>query len=505
VERGLCVPAFDRTAFFLSSAIIALVVLLALHFGWLNDDALNYLTLADHLTQHQGFSLRPSWGDHYWAVFPGGYPLVIASLKLILSCTAFTASKIANGFFLIGSILIAARWLGIPLLIAAALFLSADMLEIASYSWSENAFIFAQIASLAALMSYLESGKSTALFSYVAALLLAISSRYIGGFMLAGYVLLQAWFFTINAYRRQRLTATLAITFTGAVLFALYLYANIRLTGYPTGMARLPAQESLLTLALQFITQLFFSLWLLVPPLLLLFLGGARPSRVHIRNHPKALPPLLFGLFYLGLLFILRSYSYFEPFSSRLLTPGTVLVYLGLLRVACEAWLPQKPKIAKWHYTVFLAAAFLNLTIAYQDLLKHPLWIAESSMEKAEQRFHTCYDPLPDGSVLIAAGVGYNDPTVSWNVISPIFSSDRIFYALIDNEEMTEQAFRVYLLHLRYKEKKPTGYWFDFSGFANAQALHTALAQSPVNPALAVWIESHFKPRSIVPCHECSS
>lgn len=490
----------DASLFYIFTAI-ACVTCLALHYGWLNDDALNYLTLADHLSQHKGFSLRPSWGDPYWAVFPAGYPLVIAAFKTLLGCDAFTASKIANGCLLAASILLSARWLKLPVLLTGAFFFSATLLEIASYSWSENLFIFAHILALASLAKYLESGRIAALLFYTAGLLLAASSRYIGGFMLAGYLALLVLAFT--RYPHRRVIAAAVATLFCAAAFAAYLYINDKLTGFPTGMQRVPAPEPMDLLVSQFAKQLISCLWMLFIPFLMLRYNPLHLTRIRLREYPRAWPPVLLGILYLLILFVLRSTSRFEQFSFRLMAPGAVLIGLGLLHIAHGKWNMGRWRQGGGLYALALLGFLVNLAIVYQDFLFHPGLIGTESMDKGQQNYERRYGSLPDGTVIIASG--YDNPTVSWHVISPVFSSDRILYALIDDSALTYPDYRAYLARLRYKEKPPVKYLFDFTEFGSIKSLNTVFLREKTNPVLAEWITRHFSPGVFVECQDCNA
>jgi len=489
-ERGKAGWAFVLLA-------IATVAFGGWHYGWLNDDALNYLILADRISLGHLPSLRPSWGDHYWAVFPAGYPTVIAAFSL-LTQDAFTASKIANAVLMAGSIALTRYWLKLPLLVVASLFFCLPLLQILSFSWSENAFIFAQMLALCSLGRYLETGTKAWLAPFGLGLLLLLSSRYIGGFALAGYGLALAalWW----SQPRKRLVAAAGVIKLAILAFGAYVLFNIQQTGFPTGMGRAPAPESLRVLITHFARELAYSVWMLIPPLALLWLTratGTRPSWRFCREEK-----LLFivGTTYLAILFALRSTSRFEQFSGRLLCPGMILIWLGVLHHCFGVWQESGRHRAA---ALVLAALFFigNTALLYRDFFYEPELATTHSAQRGLEKYEEKYGHMPDGTVIISGG--YLDPSMSWSFISPIFSDDRIFYVVADNFPLSLEEYRGYISRLRYKGQPVPLYLFDYSEFDTVQSLSKMLEKRRVDPGLAAWIKSHFKPRSFVECREC--
>lgn len=488
---------FAAADLLLIACLLAALCALAWHYGWLNDDALNYLSLGARIADGEHIGLRPSWGDKYWAVFPVGYPAIIGLFAQFLP-DAFTASKVANATLTFGSILIAAHWLRLPLLVVAPLFFGATMLEIISYSWSENLFIFAHILALAALDAYMRRGTKTALFLFVVGLLLASSSRYIGGFTLLGYLPILTLYLT--AQTRPRVLAAGMATGLVGLCFGGYLYFNLLHTGFPTGMQRMPAPESLLELAARFGTQFLIGSALLVPPILVMLTSRARPARFDWLRYRQALPPFFLGVFYLGVLFVLRSHSRFEDFSGRLLSPGLVLLWLSFLHMAWDAWRPRLAPAALARHILILTFA-INLAVIYHEMLAKPSLITSQSADRAFAAYDRHYEGLPDGTVIISAG--YNNPQVGWKVLSPIFGSDRLMYLVNDNYPLPLAEYQAYLGKLRYKDGPPTRYVFDFTEFSSLAEFERMLARRSGNPEVAEWIKSYFSPNSWVECTQC--
>lgn len=477
--------------------LLAITAILAGHYGWLNDDALNYVSLGEHISQWQHIALRPDWGDKYWAVFPLGYPAVIALFNVVLG-DAFIAAKFANFCLIFASVLIATHWLKLPLLIVAPLFMGATMLEILSYSWSENLFIFAHILALAALSAYLKQGTKTALFCYVAGLLLVASSRYIGGFTLLGYLLVLAA--GLGHEKSTRLFAAAIATGLCGLVFGGYLYFNLKHTGFVTGMERIPAPESVAELFQQFGMQLLVGTALLVPSLMVLFSCRARPAAFDWHRYKPAFAPVIIAVFYLVVLFVLRSNSRFEQFSGRLLAPGLILLWLGFLHIVWEAWRPRYEPGALAR-NILLITFIVNMLVLYRDFIPNPELARSQSAANGLAKYEEKYGELPDGTVIISAG--YDDPTVSWKMLSPIFSEGRVIYLVATNYTLPLAEYKAYLSRLRYKEKLPTRYVFDFTEFASIGSFEMMLKRQNTDNEVANWIKSYFSPHSWVECSDC--
>ncbi|NBX03712.1 MAG: hypothetical protein EBR02_06605, partial [Alphaproteobacteria bacterium] len=457
------------------------------------------LTLANHLSQGKGATIRPEWGDHYWAVFPFGYPSIIMAFKW-LTGDVYSASKIANGLMLLGTILLYARWLRLPVLVCSALFLSLWGLEIASFTWSENAFFFAHALALSCLGLYFETGKKSILLGFFAGLVLAATTRYIGGFLLAGYglALLLCWF---SVPRVRWFSAGFVLALAGAV-FAAYVLYNIQMTGYPTGMGRDRAPETLPFLLTQFSGKMFQSLWVVLPPLLLLWFGRGRGGIINWHASTPIRLLLAVGISYLVILLALRLNSRFEQFSGRMLSPGILLIGLALLKTAYDTW-QANPARATRIRALWALLFVMNVGLLYEDLRNDPFPVSYHSYQQGMERYQERYGKLADGTVIITGG--YHNGTVSWNFVSPVQGDPRLFYVLYANIPLPLQEYKDFLATRRYLGKPPPAYVFDFTEFDTIQSFDAMIKKRNVDPALAQWMRKNFKAKSLVPCRDCSS
>ncbi len=475
---------------------IALVVYGAQFFGWLNDDALNYLRLAEHVAAGKGLSIRPSWREHsYWAVFPAGYPLAIALFNLFIG-DVLLASKLLNGVLLLASIGLAARAMRLPILLVASLFFTGWVFEIVSYSWSENLFIFALILSLYCLLRYLEQGGWLILVGFALGMILMFTARYIGGFTLAAFAMV-IWGYQ-GHFSKARLLHAAAAMFGCVGLFITYLLLNYYFTGHMTGLDRRAPSESPLWIVEQFFRMVFYSLSMLLPPLWLLALYGAKPKRIKLYDYPLAWAPIVIGMGYLAILELLRLTSHFEQPSGRLMAPAMLLVWLGVLHVFWYGF-SHKPH-ARSAALLLLATASMNIAYLYKDVIYNPYIPTLQNRKVGMIKFNRNYGMVQEGSVILAAA--YLNPNVSWHMIGPHISSDTIFYALIE-EDPSLADLRGWLAGLRYQGKPPVQYWFDFRDFATIDSFKREASNRKLNKSLVDWMATYFKPRTLVLCPEC--
>lgn len=211
----------------------------------------------------------------------------------------------------------------------------------------------------------------------------------------------------------------------------------------------------------------------------------------------RALPPLILGAWYLIVLFTLRNMSHFEQFSGRMLSPGMLLIWLGVLHMfSNHAQTGMRMRL------IFIAAFVINMGALYKDIATWPNIPFTESAKKAQALYQEKYKALSDGTLVIS--IGPSNPSVGWNYVSPIFGADRIFYMLLDNPSQTLPELRAHVARLRYKEKLPAQYLFDFTEFSDQESFDKALAARNLNPEVAAWIKSYFSARSWVECTACN-
>lgn len=274
----------------------------------------------------------------YDGVFPPGYSLLIWFVSSITSLPVLWVSKLVNwlalGFF---------GWAWIkrvgarPTLFLLGIWLLPGNLRIATYTWSETVFIVVLLEAV--WWSYrfsVERSRTNAL--RVAGLLVALVwVRYVGLFMV------------LTAQRSTAVRRTVTLYVLGIVLL---LTLNLTLTGYLFGGPRLlptePWDELLRMMGVAVLNEVLlcnyrsginielFGLALLgqVSVLVILIWYGRRKG---IRQFNKfTTNPLVrrlagVGLVYFLTLFVLRTFSPFDPLNERLMAPGSVCWLMALV------------------------------------------------------------------------------------------------------------------------------------------------------------------------------
>lgn len=469
---------------------------LAAHFGWLNVDAWNYLALAENLAAGDGLSIRPDWGHDYWAIFPGGYPLLLVITQSLLPVDMLAASKILNGLLTLTAIFCASRFARIPLLVSAAVFFSAAWLEVASYSWSENMFVCFMLVALLSMDRYLSSGLWRWLGLYVLALVLTVSSRYIAGFYLVAYVAMLVWY--ARSASGSRVVSVIGATVVAAFFFVGYLLVNRHITGHLTGFGRAHANETVWFLLSHFLSQSVITGGLLVVAGGVVLLVSRRAQRFAVSDtNPAAMAMVIGGVLYLALLFALRMHSRFELFGNRMVMPGLLLLVLAALShlYACLPARRERPWLMR---ALFLLCVLANTAFLYRDVIVSPqLWHTDS-YKAAMARYDASFGALPEGTAVIEPSY----PVSGWRLDSPAFTSKRLFLVQVQDYPFELPAYKAFLRELHYHGTKPK-YVFDFEAIATIEELERVLKERCADPALASWIKAHFSPKRFVTCHDC--
>ena len=143
---------FDATAliiiFLLTTANI-LVLSYNTANGYISPDSANYLGLAERILSGHGLFVstdgRTENSEVLFALWPVGYPSLIAFFAWSLGVSTFLASKILNAVLLNLAVFVMYRALGRAGLISAGILLTAGTLTNYTYTWSEAPFLTALI------------------------------------------------------------------------------------------------------------------------------------------------------------------------------------------------------------------------------------------------------------------------------------------------------------------------------------------------------------------------
>ena len=117
--------------------------------GYISPDSANYLGLAERILSGHGLFVstdgRTENSEVLFALWPVGYPSLIAFFAWSLGVSTFLASKILNAVLLNLAVFVMYRALGRAGLISAGILLTAGTLTNYTYTWSEAPFLTALI------------------------------------------------------------------------------------------------------------------------------------------------------------------------------------------------------------------------------------------------------------------------------------------------------------------------------------------------------------------------
>lgn len=326
--------------------------------GYLTPDSIGYLALAQNLIEGKGFhtffSYLPQKDRVLFAIWPVGYPVLIYLVAKTLCISVFWASKILNILFVGASLLLFRKLFKKNAYIYGLIFYVASFILIFSHTWSEVPFIFGLLWFSASIFYFYKNGSSAIyLFNIFASSLFLFLNRYIGAFAF-GFMGLMSLNYLMNKDYKTSLKLIVA-SLLGFMIIALYLYHNYLQTGYPTGILRLPAPETISELLKSLFRALLiefnlirtsgspyienklkFIAWLSFQTGLFLFFYYKIKDNIYDINGKKEKYPLWLILFSIGVTYLIcivsiRFFFYFVDFYCRLLGPASFLFIISLI------------------------------------------------------------------------------------------------------------------------------------------------------------------------------
>jgi hypothetical protein len=467
----------NRLALVLLVSALAVNQAIAAWAGYLSPDSQGYILLARTLFD-RGF---PGLQGHYNAVWPPGYPALIGLPTLGYSYTAlFYSSKIVNALlWLACAAVVLKRYPGrlLPVFLIASPF----VLHVASYTWSENLFVFALVTTVHLQFYALErAGSRLALFG---ALIAGLFSRYAFGLLLPALYLCRGITGGRGAWRRP-----LPVFAAALLLFAAYLLLNRILTGFVSGSPRSPAAESAGELLAAFLKANVSSVLQCLLPL-----GVAVVvARVRLVWTRQVGFLVLAGASYIVLIGVLRAHSAFDIYSVRLLGPGWFLIGLALLEAARNAPVRLPAPLVVLLCLLMIAGSLARVHYRLPDLYK----AGQLSVPVARQ----IEERLSAFARVKAANVFYfrlaEMPPLADNLPELQFQGRRATPFRRGQGYAEVRSVVAGMLAL------PGDCALDFTPFDSPQALDSFLAAADpdADPALRAGLSAIFSPRAMVPC-----
>jgi hypothetical protein len=337
---------------------VSLSIFICAYFGgsYISPDSANYMREANALLNGYGMSVDGAAGiDSWFAVWPVGYPFLIATIAKITGVQIYLASKILSILILLFIHIILFSVFRKHAWIYALITTGNGFLQNFYYTHSEQPFILG-LLMLSVLLWKISISNSKLPLRF--ALLVFVSlwlflSRYIGMFAIAciGLFCLYQLAAFIKSKKKNCLHKAIYAASTAAFILALeaaYLWLNIQNSGYATGQARLPAEDSFILLFMKFayrlieeyrhIFSVFFtpSIPMICIALLLCVIGFVKIFKKNKISYDDRVLSAVFmyvGVLYMVCIALMRFMSEFDSFNFRLMFPGTFCIVIGLAHI----------------------------------------------------------------------------------------------------------------------------------------------------------------------------
>ena len=395
---------------------------------YISPDSSNYLREAEAITQGYGFNYNGMAGGHnHFALWPVGYPVLIALSQLIFRCNGYLASKIITILLIAFELFILARRYKSKSWLYALVLSNYGIISINRYTWSEVPFSAALLVYTLAL-SEITSNENCSIKHYIilaVSMICAFLSRYFGALtvMTSLLTVLILFYFSISdksqrtsSHKKRILKLSITSLISGFIMFS-YLLFNKVMCGYSTGMNRAAFTEDIRQLTVTLIKSILYeaqnifsilayhlhlslNYWLvIIIPVLIIFIYVIAKKVIScFRNKHLDDSAIFFlvGICYYAAFIIIRFRSTMDPFSYRFWAPASMLILMGLVSCFCDTKLLQKSVKLLW--TGGGAKLLITLFLISRDIktgLDNPVY----SRIKSEINFYL--QELPSGTVIL--------------------------------------------------------------------------------------------------------
>ena len=373
--------------------IITLAIIFKSYFnfhGYISPDSGHYLALAEHLKNGDGFLISAyEFGgekNEFFAIWPVGYPVLITVVSILTSTSVFWASKILN-IILIGFLFLLFRSLfKNNAYIYSLIFFFSSYLEVVSFTWSENLFLFSMIFFGYSINTLITSTKSlqTSFVLILLSSVLLFLARYIGIFSLGVLFWIYIYFSYFNIDKKKANVILFVFLFNTFFIF-LYLYNNYLQTEFIVGYDRPHSPESNIELIKMLLGALFAELLIPVHTiqsveskylsyifmtfqfLIVFFIFFKYWKLINNFLKKKKIPILsvvfsLIGFTYLIFMIISRWNLDMDSFDYRYLSPGMLMLYIAFISYIFQT---NSRKIKKIFLIFFLPLTIISLILNF--------------------------------------------------------------------------------------------------------------------------------------------
>ncbi len=501
-----------------AASLLAGFAALAVLFGYISVDSWYYMLLAQALRHGQGCSLH----GEYSAVYPCGYPAILAlTAPVATPAVMMISSKIVNLLLLAAGfwfVLKASR----HVFMAALVILNPVTLIIGMYTWSENLLLFCFCGTVFAISQIHADQRKWAAYALLTGfLILGCSARYIFG-PFAFLLFLCVW----PSFGRQTALRVFPCFCVAGLVFLAYQIFNHEITGFATGMPRVASPEAPLLLIRQFFIALGINgLGVMIAAALLTGISFRQLSRV--RGGESARPAALFitlaGLSFLALAFFLRLRTQFDPYNTRTIGYGIVLIIAGLVglvvHIRKQAGMARPATL--WPVLAMCAAAVFSLAYADNGALVQSITDSFDDFQFPATSLNTLKSAGPpvDAVVFFQLPVPGLDSANVDNIGEIYYGKTVTLLTPTQGEDGLPEMPAALLHQVNGLESKRC--YFDFTPFATTADFRTYLDDATLidhrltkltgpwrtverpnlNPQMQLYLSRIFQPGRLVPCH----
>ena len=328
----------------------------------MSADSAEYMKAAHALLTGHGFISNFASGDSTWfALWPIGYPALIALFTAISGTDIYIASKIFSIFAVALTLFLLYRRFGKDAWVFSIALLNPGYIWLNCYTWSEGPFtLFTLMFALSLSAIIIDGRKKAGVLEYLILGLITCANflvRYVGAYtapliFVSAFVLLLVYRFDENSRNEELKVKIRSLFITGiasSAFMLLYLINNKIRNGASTGVNRAVFTDDIPTLALSLVEALikeFFNALLIVPPILVSDINGPKlrtllllvllliPAFIVYKKFEKKdrlLVILAAGLFYYITFITIRFNSTMDPFGPRFFEPASFVITIAII------------------------------------------------------------------------------------------------------------------------------------------------------------------------------
>lgn len=328
-----------RRELLLFGFIVGVLAFNSLYYGiwdavWCSPDTVNYFRMAENIKS--GFIMNPDGlaGRNGWfALWPVGYPLLLAGLSKVLSLDVYIASKIL-GCLIAGGVVVL-FWFRFPTVrvFMALSLLNFAFLKLFRASWSEQVFLLGSVCFGSGVIDCIQHPSRNGFYRLSGGLLVMFFSRYVAlTFLPIAMFSALLCAFRFGVGRRDFMLGTTCVCLCVIGYLVMNHFHSVTVVG-----TRLENTSSNVEIVRLFLLGVLRESQAFLLPFLFFVLvclenGFRKVCRCWGRGGGAGAGVwIALGLYYWTVVLLLRFCTYFDGFGFRILYPGTFLIVIGLI------------------------------------------------------------------------------------------------------------------------------------------------------------------------------